>query len=152
MFPREQAVIFNSKSLEPFNIPNIYTYYSYTLSVSLTLSNEAIDFILTCENAETLIFHDETGDFTSRLMHRVDEWENMKNLRFLMLNVNKKQFANIKLREFFRRFPALQTLSIKLDIELNSKHFDKFLEEQSIPNAWEQHVGKYTYIHFHRKY
>lgn len=76
IFPREQAVLIELFMYEPINIPNDYIYYYYSMEAGAVLTNEAIDFILTCEKAQTIIF-DDSGDLASRLLYRVDEWENM---------------------------------------------------------------------------
>lgn len=150
LFPRDQAVFIRSQTIEPFNIPNDYKYYYYSVKANVYLTNEAIDFILTCEKAETIIF-DDSGDLASRFLHRIDQWENMTNLRSLSISISKYE-VKPELREYFRRFPALQIFSIKFSVDLSSNDIDTYLEGQSIPNAWERHDSNQVNIHFHRKY
>lgn len=151
LYPRHQAVLYYTNLNTTHAMPSFYKHYQYTLASNARLENRSLDQLLTFAQAERIIIEDG-GDVAPRLLERMSQWEQLKSLRHLALGVGKATWSELLIRRFLTRLPALQQFSLNFR-NLNSSEIEKFLANQTIPNAWETHrsVMNIHRLEFHKK-
>lgn len=137
VYPKHRAAIYFTELNITHNMPTNYTYYVYQTSKSAQLSSDALNLLLTFEQAETIIIRD-AGHAAHRLLRSLNEGNRLKNLRHLALAVSGTTWPELQIRPFLVRLPALQQLSLDLS-KLTSVEMSEFVGNQTIPSAWKVH-------------
>lgn len=134
LYPRNKAFLYSTTINDTFTAPNDYTYYQFTLNNNALLSNDAMDFLMTCSMAESMVFFD-SSDVATRFLSRIRSWENLKNLRSLHFRVSKQSAKQLKIRPFLQRLPALQSLALDTR-DFSQPELTTFLAGQNLPSSW----------------
>lgn len=149
LFPRNQGVLVAHHQNMSFSIPNNYKEYEYFIESQSILSEDEVDFLATLTQATSFICHD-MGDLMIRFKHRIEQWDNLKNLQFLQLTVSKRFLWGSLFNAYLRFMPALRAASFVFE-NMTPKEIEKFVKKQGIPNEWKRHGSVKNVVSYHKE-
>lgn len=143
---KEARTFFHAKTDLLAGMPVDYTDYIITFLGSAVASNADIDKILEWKNAKNLRVFDG-GDAAYRLLQRIDELAEMKELQWFLCNINRQTYKQINVRLLWGKIKSLEYASFT-GSELSEAELKEFLAANAGPPGWKisikGHVVSYS--------
>lgn len=131
-------------------LPHTYRIYIIRLSSNATATNEDLNYIVQWSNAEVLQISDASNsNIAYGLLQRLDEMEDMAQLKGIMLNVQRHSYKELDIKLFLDRLPALKSARFYKN-HLNRQERIHFINHLTIPDNWNSR-NRHGFIFIERK-
>lgn len=137
-FRKEAIAFFHAKTDLLAGIPVDYTDYIITFSEPAVASNTDIDRILEWKNATNLRVLD-AGDAAYRLLQRVDELAEMKQLQWFLCNINQQTYKKINVGLLLDQVKSVEYASFT-GKELSVSELKGFSAAQAVSRRWKTKI------------
>lgn len=131
-------------------LPDNYRIYIVRLSSNATATNEDLDYIVQWINAEMLQISDASNSNVSYgLLQRLDKMQDMKQLKDIMLNIQRDSYKELNIKLFLNRLPTLKSARFYKNY-LNKDERIYFMNHLNIPDNWKLR-NRHGFVFIERK-
>lgn len=119
-----------------FDVPDHYKNYKFYFDYNVEATEAYLDSILKCKNAISLELSDKRSSLAGKLFARVNEMNEMTELRSFDLTIHFDDRDNFAFAPFFE-LPALKYVTFRLGA-FSRDEYEEFIAVQQIPVGWQR--------------